>query len=352
MSARKASSQAAARLRTWLLRGPVQLAQGEHAGGIVGSFASDGTPAYVYGEITGYYLHWLAGAGRDKRVSANAAAACAWSARWFGRDLPVPTRIHLAPAAPDWRNDAVFLFDLAMLARGIAAATRAALCEPTAALSQSLGREVSRFHSGDALLPLRRVREGAELPDRWSTRDDDFLLKAATRVLDSAPPLHVDPAMLEACRAFADERAPGAADAGIGMLHPTLYYLEGVVAGDRRHWPGAASLLARILELRDESFQLPESPPADGPRRSDVIAQALRLGVLLRAHGVEGAPAQPVLDGLARTLAARVAADGSIPFRTDLPERQPNVWCAMFAEQALRWHGAPQAHACDPALLV
>ncbi|HET7844422.1 MAG TPA: hypothetical protein VFL14_09745 [Xanthomonadales bacterium] len=347
---RRECEAAAARLREWLLRGPVQVAEGPQAGGIVGSFTPAGEPAYVYGEITGYYLHWLAGLPHDARVAANAVAACAWAARWFSRADDTPTRIHFGEPPSDWRNDAVFLFDLAMLARGLAVADRARLCTVPATLSDALGRAISRFHDGGRLLPLLRIRPDAQLPDRWSTRDDAFLLKAATRVLDARPPIAVDDDMLDACSAFQRRRAPLAGEAPVEMLHPTLYYLEAVLAGDARHWPGAARLLARLLALRNDAFELPEAPPADGPRRSDVIAQALRVGTFLRARGVDGAPDADVLDGLARALVARVAPDGTIAFRVDTNERQPNAWCAMFAEQALRWHADPAA--ADAALLV
>ena len=63
--------QAAARLRGWLLEGPAQLRTGEHAGGVAGSFDAQGRAGYVYGEITGYYLHWLADLGRARAKVAE-----------------------------------------------------------------------------------------------------------------------------------------------------------------------------------------------------------------------------------------------------------------------------------------
>jgi hypothetical protein len=59
----------------------------------------------------------------------------------------------------------------------------------------------------------------------------------------------------------------------------------------------------------------------------------------LRAHGIEGAPSDAVIDSLANALMARVRPDGSIAFRPDSEEPQINSWCAMFAQQALDWFG-------------
>ena len=148
--------------------------------------------------------------------------------------------------------------------------------------------------------------------------------------------------VVDACNAFVAERAPRAAQAPVELLHPTLYYVEGVLAAQRESWAGTAPLLARMLALANADGALPEGPDVAGVWRSDVLAQALRVGVVLRAHDVQGAPQRARLDAMADALAARVDAQGAIPFRTDAPPLA-NVWCAMFAEQALRWHASSSA---------
>ena len=67
----------------------------------------------------------------------------------------------------------------------------------------------------------------------------------------------------------------------------------------------------------------------------------MSAGVALRAHSVAGAPDGASLALLARALESRIDAEGAIPFRPDARPPLPNVWCAMFAEQALRWHAQP-----------
>ena len=337
---------AAARLRRWLLDGPAQLRSGEHAGGVAGSFDAQGRAGYVYGEITGYYLHWLADLGREQ--SQRARAAVAWCEKQFAQGVP-STRIYLGAAANDWRNEATFLFDLAMLAGGLGRAIHHGLVDVPHAFVAQLGKALAGFVENGALVPLRRLRGEAPLPDRWSTRLDNYEVKAATRVLMLARVATLPASVVDACSALVEQRAPLAAQAPVEMLHPTLYYAEGVLAADRAYWPGVAPLLARMLELANADGALPEAPDAPGVWRSDVLAQALRVGAVLRAHGVAGAPTSGRLDALADALAARVDAQGAIPFRTDAPPLA-NAWCAIFAEQALRW--LAQSAAPDPQDLV
>jgi hypothetical protein len=91
---------------------------------------------------------------------------------------------------------------------------------------------------------------------------------------------------------------------------------------------------------------LPESADgtADGEikLRYDIIAQALRVGLLLRESAVAGAPVQGDLDRLAVALVARIDPRGFLPFNADTAT-QANVWCSMFAEQALRWYADTSA---------
>src|SRR4030095_1016289 len=92
-----------------------------------------------------------------------------------------------------------------------------------------------------------------------------------------------------------------------------------------------------VLDFDPGDGQLPEAPDS-AVSRSDVIAQALRLAVWLRAQHVEAAPLDATIDSLANALMDRVRADGSIAFRPDSEKPQINTWCAMFAQQALDWY--------------
>lgn len=326
----------AAQLREWLLAGPAQLRDGAEIGGVAGTLNSAGQADYVYGEITGYYLHWLAGSHLpdDPRRAANACAALAWCERHYGAGNPVPTRIALTPLPHDWRNDTEFCFDLAMLVGGLSAAARAGLIEPPRDLLEILLHRLLAFATEGRLLPVASS-SAPGLPDRWSTRAGPFLVKAAARILSAAAWVPLPAPLEAACRGHLRAFPPHAVDATADPLHPTLYFLEGTLALAPEHAQGAREILQRLLVLADADGSLPESLDTPTVRRSDIIAQALRLGLILESPA---ASAAPQLDALAAALVQRVRADGSISFQPDSEREQINVWCAMFAEQALGWY--------------
>lgn len=324
----------AARMRDWLLGGPAQIRFGAEAGGVAGTLNAAGQPDYVYGEITGYYLHWLAGShlSDDPRRAANARAALAWCERRYGAGLPVPTRIALQPQAPDWRNDCEFCFDLAMLVGGLSAAAQAGLIEAPRALLDALLARLGAFASGDRLLP---VLGAAALPDRWSTRSGPFLIKAAARILSAERWVKLPAKLRDACHGHPGHFLPQAQDPLADPLHPTLYFLEGTLALAPERAPAMRTLLLALLDQADAHGTLPESAATPGVRRSDIIAQALRVGICL-LPATDAPRLQPLVDALL----ARVREDGSIAFRPEVEPPQINIWCAMFVEQALSGYAA------------
>jgi len=337
------AAMAAARLRTWLLSEQVQQREGAHAGGVAGALDPDGRARYVYPEITGYYLHWLAEArdalGLDAaRVAA--ARATDWARRQFDGNRVPSTRAYLIDAAPDWRNDASFFFDLAMLLRGLCAASEARLIAPPLATLQRIVAELEHFVSPDGEIhAARTMRANAELPSRWSTLGGAFEVKASSRVVLAAQFVALPERLRAACERLADRYLDSPAKIALDMLHPTLYFAEGLLLARPQAAPQIATLLQRCLDLQNDDGSLPEADRASALPRSDIIAQALRISLLLRAADVPDAPRDDALHRLAAALVARVDASGRIAF---VPAAhgtaQPNVWCGMFAEQALRWH--------------
>lgn len=334
-------------LRQWLLHGPAQLRAGDQAGGVAGTIGADGKPLYVYAEITGYYLSWLADvAGRrdDALVRERAQLALDWSARSFPVPGHVPqTRIHLEAAEPDWRNDAAFFFNFAMLLRGIDAVTEVGIAQPAPTLRTSLHEQFLQFVQKDTLLPAVQIRGTRALPPRWSTLGGPFLVKASSRVAWSARHAALPDPLDAACENESRRWASQAADIDLGMLHPTLYFAEGLLLSRPQCADAIATLLRRCLALQRADGSLPETAgEANGKVRNDILAQALRVGLLLRELGAAQAPAQDELDRLAATLISRVDSRGFLPFNADTAA-QANVWGTMFAEQALRWYADPTA---------
>jgi hypothetical protein len=346
-----AARAAAARISAWLLSPQVQLRDGVHAGAIAGATDSTGRARYVYPEITGYYLHWLAETHlclSHDDLGIAAAHAAQWSARQFDGGALARTRSYLDSGKVDWRNDAVFFFDLAMLLRGLCAAAQANLIALPHALVRRLIEELDKFASAEGeIRAARLVTAGATLPARWSTIGGPFEVKACSRVLLAGRHAELPSKLSAACERLIDHCVPDTATLALDMLHPTLYFAEGMLVARPGLAGKVAELLGRILRLQRADGSLPEAEHASELPRSDIIAQALRIGVQLRAQSTEGAPGDRTLSLLAGALLNRVGTDGSVSFRIDVAGREPNVWCSMFAEQALRWY----AHWSEGAVL-
>lgn len=337
---------AALRLRNGLLQGPCQLRSGPEAGAIAGSLDEHGRARYAYAEITGYYLHWLSELAADK-VDERATAAAHAALHWFCRScsnggLPA-TRIAQFDEAPDWRNDAVFCFDLGMLVNGAVSALQQGLAADAAQHAASLVAIDSviaglQRHIADDGLRAAVSLNAAELPRRWSTLGGAFLAKPAVRILQVARLRPLPDRLASACQAEIDRCHAGAALSERPLLlHPLLYAAEGLTwaAPDRPH--DIAAMLQLGLDLVDDEGRLPETAYGDTGPRNDVAAQALRIGVWLQQHAPAHAPVAAAMAHLAELVAKEVRADGSMPFRPQGGRGDTNIWCALFAEQALRW---------------
>ena len=141
------------RIERWLIDGPAQQRTGPHAGAVAGWVGPDGRAEYVYPEITGYYLQWLAWIARRRGVHgaliARADAAQRWLVAWAATDDDPPTRRYLRCSPHDWRNDTVFVFDLAMVLRGLGSAHHVGLIAPNVALIRRLGDLCSALIGAD-----------------------------------------------------------------------------------------------------------------------------------------------------------------------------------------------------------
>jgi hypothetical protein len=341
--AQQARPEGDAPLAAWLLD-RAQLASGPHAGAIAGCVSASGAATYVYPEIAGYYLSWLA--WRVSRVAhggdlaAHAAGVQQWLRKWLALDGP-PTRVHLDGGTGDWRNDALFCFDLAMVLRGLGAAAQAKLVEPDPAVVAGVARALERLIAGDGSFAACLAHASSTaLPDRWSTRRGGFLAKAAAGVMRAALVLPVPAHVARAAeRTFAASVALLLSDPH-REAHPLLYALEGVLNlphHPRFHdaLPAVAAQFDTLLAQAGADGYLPEAAgAAKGPLRIDVLAQALRIGSFLTAHRPQQPPDRVALTRMRKALQRHVRADSGVPFsRGDTG--QSNVWATMFADQAL-----------------
>jgi len=307
-----------------------------------------GAASYVYPEIAGYYLQWLAWRARRYGHSAELAERAAGVQRWLVRWLAMPglpTRVHLDGTSDDWRNRASFVFDVAMVLRGLGAAAAAKVLVPDPSVVAGVSRELVRLIGDDGAFVACIAHENAgPLPDRWSTRRGPFLAKAAAGVIHAAATLDGVPAAL----AKAAERTFQASLAALARephreTHPLLYAFEGVLnlpTHPRFHdtLPVVSAQFDILLAQAGNDGHLPESlgvAVGRGPSRVDVIAQALRVGHLLAAHRPQCPPDRVALARLRQALARQVRSSGGVAFARSVAPAQANVWATMFADQAL-----------------
>ncbi|HEY0382976.1 MAG TPA: hypothetical protein VGC72_12335 [Candidatus Elarobacter sp.] len=327
-------------VRNWLLDAPIQPEIGEHRGAVAGWLDESKRPAFVYGEATGYYLtcgDFIARHDGSERLRRRLDAAAGWlHAVW--QTAPPPTRHYLASAEPDWRNDVVFTFDCAMMLRGLNGFDTESARRTRRAIEAVLVSAVATDGTLRCYVP--RAGNGVVVPERWSTTTGPFQLKTAAATL-SAPDLST------ALRASAETTALRWLDwyprnEPSGELHALLYHVEGLLlwGAQRRDWTRwrlAAELFAEVMARQREDGDLPGTLGDDtSPSRSDVTAQALRIGSILAEGGFLTGDCVGRLPGLAEALQRYIDASGGVHFRRrNGAATQVNVWCAVFAYQAL-----------------
>jgi hypothetical protein len=305
------------RIFEWINNTAIQSQSGDMSGGIAGQMR-EGYISYIYGEITGYWMRWVSQYHKDHDKISMAVDF--YRRNW--ENCPVPlTRLG---AADDWRNTAVFSFDLAMMLRGLADASgiigdmrcrQAADC-----LVPWLEKMVGQDELLDPYLAL-----GADAPPiRWSTTRGPYQTKTAAALL-MLPESWLPARVRQAASATLDHWSRRITEHS--QWHPRLYAMEGVYAG-RRTSPPALVVHAIAANALAED----EADPASKPRL-DVEAQALRL---LCLQPSTAADLRPIL-AIAERSCRYILPSGGVSFRLGQPDE--NIWCALFLHQALDWLG-------------
>ncbi len=345
-------SQALAGLTEWLMSAPVLRGQASGSAGVANWLWPDGVQDGLYPEIGGYYLQFLAlagsvppapGAADPARAQEAARRVLAWLDE-AGPDGDPLTLYHRDMAQSDWRNLCLFSFDLAMILRGFASVeARWPGLVPDALRSRYAASAAGLTESGR--LASHRLRAGASaenVPAKWSTLPDVHHVKAAAAIAGTG-----DPAFTSMAAATLAEQAAALdreGEARLRELHPFLYLVEGWLM----RWGQTGE--AACLEHAGVAFRMvlgqldPQGgvlPPLAGrpelPTRSDVLAQALRAGLVLDAaswfDGSGQASWQAARPVLHAALLSRLTPEGAVEF--DAVGRHRNVWASLFAWQAL-----------------
>jgi hypothetical protein len=327
-------ADARARIRNWLGRNGPYLGCGPARGGIAGQVGADGQAVFLYGEVAGYWLQWAASYAPDPGRMGSVVAFI--GQQWEGPQA-APTRLG---ADGDWRNRAVFSFDLAMMLRGVAAAAPVVGAARACEVASVLVHWLERLVDAEGCLMSHIAMQPGPLPRRWSTCDGPYQTKTAAAVL-SAPADWLSARVSASARRTLARWMGRAADHE--PLHARCYALEGeCIAGGRID---ATPLLAHRLS---DGMLAEHAGCEAGLPRSDIQAQALRLLCLQADSGWAG------IETMSRALLRHVRDDGSVVFRVG--EAHANVWCALFAHQALDWlcarRGCPAAQMPSAEALV
>ena len=107
-------------LTQWLLSDDVQMRTGPETGGVLGWFEESSPKRFLYPEVTGYYLTFLAFLGQQGRrrdaFQQYAQLAADWLDRRCAGETPASARAYMhGDESSDWRCGFSFSFDLAMI---------------------------------------------------------------------------------------------------------------------------------------------------------------------------------------------------------------------------------------------
>lgn len=288
--------------------------------GAVGAHGVDGSARYAYPEIAGYWLQWAS--ARVDVDAAQGAAMLAWLESAHRADGAWPARVGEFAAM---HAHAIFLYDHAILWHGLRCWARRRGDRTASRLADAAWQALASFHGdGGWRAALGRA------PARWSGAGGPFLLKALARLL------HGEGALATAAQAAIPALVEAALAAPHAPAHPQLYAIEGLLLLGEAAC--ARSAFAALIGAHGGPRTLREEP-GRGPRRADVLAQALRLGHWLdAATPSRRSPCMSASDlaDLADELASAIDGRGRIAFAPGA-DHCP-TWTQLFAEQALALH--------------
>jgi len=306
-------------------------------GAIAGSIDESGRALYTYPEISGYYLSYLASRisldGVDKNLVEKAQKILGYQQQLWSGSSPPATRLYLDPllqSQVDWRNQGLFIFDIAMLARGVADISN--YINTTSWPAQKLLNYIDSFWDGQRLHPVRWFAgRPKEAPDRWSTRTGPYQLKvvaALRRVAiasNSAILLEkIAPVQTALLRDF------NQGNFAAHNPHSIAYALEGILLGDLNNVNRdlGKTLIENLANTIDNAI----GDEIDF-RRTDAIAQLLRLSCCEPFFN------RSIATRFYHLLSSALNTDGSLQFTlAPCNVTYKNTWPVLFARQALDFY--------------
>lgn len=152
--------------------------------GMIGWIRSDTKRAdYIYGEITGYFLSFCAyvyNKSNDKNEQHLIKNIISSHIEWLDRSIDegLKTRYTLSGYS-DWRNNAIFSFDLSMIIRGL---DDVKSIVPSSLVLIKYLKVLNKCVNTSNTITSVYQNEELELPQKWSTMPDIHLVKAAANM--------------------------------------------------------------------------------------------------------------------------------------------------------------------------
>ncbi|MCC6449945.1 MAG: hypothetical protein IT574_05230 [Candidatus Aureabacteria bacterium] len=320
-----------------------------------------GRYSFLYPEITGYgitALIFLSGLRRDRSIIERAMRAGEWILSAALHPCGgVRTRLYGEDETPDpfysFSSGNIFSFDTAMVLYGMVHLAQATGDGRFLDASVAMGRFLTgTMQAGNgALLPLFNPKTGAAatLNDgKWSNQAGGFLAKASLGLIalsEATGDRSYRDAVVELCDHALTTQDPSGRfitdrASGTTHLHPHCYAAEGLL------WAGTALDIPRYVDASRRAtrwiFSLtaagqinelysPSTGRFNAVMRSDILAQALRLGTVFSCDGGLAALREEL--GAHQYRGVETVQRGGFLYTRG--GQHVNSWCTMFALQAL-----------------
>lgn len=340
------------KIESWLLDSRIQVKEGKDKGGVLG-WLDDVHEEFIYMEITGYYLTFLSfllskpTIRNKEKILTNARDSLHWLDQLSKRELGLLTRKYINPNIQDWRNAVVFSFDVAMVIRGIVNITKHLPHDNGNRVLERYLIHLVRQCNGNVISPYYTLDTNVSVPERWSTVPNIHQVKiaAALSFIQNHKSKHLHSLILTTCLRWSEYLS----DRGLRdlELHPVCYYIEGIITlylngyADQICIAEAVSLYCDIMSLQRHDGTLPAKNMItdDGPCtvQSDVMAQALRIGSILKILGfLKGDEWTQRLSLLVVSISRFVNNDGGVYYyQADVGcVKYLNSWATFFSYQA------------------
>lgn len=327
------------KMKNEILKKIFEMSEYTNNNGIIGWIKrEDYKGEYVYGEITGYFLSFCSyiykntkNSEKKRKIINIVKNNVAWLDKMVGNGMQ--TR-YMFEGKIDWRNNALFAFDFAMIIRGLNDVSE--FTDSKLTLDKYLN-EFKKFLSKDKLIYAVISNSSQLLPNKWSTNFDIHLMKVAANLYgvkgwDNTISINIYKKLwnLYSKEFFKKDS------------HPIMYFFEGTLLLLNKqnllinNQKDINDIVSKFKCLIVENKVLYNNPTQKEYIRSDVLAQVVRIGSLLYMYNHIPQESFEIIKTNLQFLLEHFYENGFICFYDKKVECNfYNIWCGMFTVQAI-----------------